>query len=113
MNMMKPHIEADPGEAERCRSLWSEVLLTAFEDAIRYGDEVAYSCGSRITDCMSWFLSRDGERVCIMAGVPHERAYQAAKRWRDRFEASGMTWNKFRKEVFTAEITGDRSHRPQ
>lgn len=90
----------DPAAVASCRRLWAEVVLTAIEDAIRYGDYVEKTCGNSLGWSLSWFDSRDAREVCGYAGVDPQDAKRAAREWRQRFLDSGMKWPTFKKQHF-------------
>ncbi|WP_226552966.1 hypothetical protein [Celeribacter naphthalenivorans] len=102
--MTAPARMIDPHDHAATRSLWASVLQTALEDAIRYGDQGKTENAIFINNSLSWFDSRDCRAVCHFVGVSAQSAKAAAHRWREQFEASGMTWHKFRKEKFTPVV---------
>lgn len=76
-------------EPEACRTLWCNVLMVAWEDALQ---PVLLLKSWEVDEARRWFGSRDFHRVCMWAGVDADRilrAYQAAMATRDDVAGRG------------------------
>lgn len=62
-------IKDDAEQSFRCRRLFSSVLLTVMDDAIR--DSRKYGQSFAIRDFVSWAMSPDGVEVITNAGIEH------------------------------------------